>query len=160
MFCSSPPILGFLMNRVDSSFRTTTSPMFIHTGDDSSLTRIPKIVLPILAFLAGFVFLPFEIAIAFTAVVILGAFLCCECLDTRKIQQQYEKRFMSIRPRMPGFQPPEQKGGPAFPTPEQKGPSAQPLPLRTPFPINTSVPTTGGFSPQGFPASRSGFWPN
>ena len=81
--------------------------------------RTTKVALPILASLAGLVFLPLEIAIAFTAVVIIGAFLCCECLDIRKTEQQYENRFM-IPPRMPGFQTPEHKGDVSFPTQEAK----------------------------------------
>jgi hypothetical protein len=71
---------------------------------DSFLVRIAKIALPIFASLAGFVFLPFEAAIAMSAVVTtIGALFFGGCLDCKSMKKIF--KFAPSLNQMPQARP-------------------------------------------------------
>jgi hypothetical protein len=61
--------------------------------------RTAKIALPIFASLAGFVFLPFEAAIAMSAVVTIGALFFGGCLDCKSIKKIFKPSGSNLQSR-------------------------------------------------------------
>ncbi len=74
------------MIRVDQQPISTTLPLPATQTENKSCC-ITNIALPIIAALAGFVFLPFEFAIVLAGVVAIGALLCNGCIDSESIKK-------------------------------------------------------------------------
>jgi hypothetical protein len=78
LFSTKPQHKVYTMNVTRSSSNAPLTPIGSSPQDDSYLSgRVKKIVLAIFASLVGFVFLPFKMALILTAVVTIGAVMCC-----------------------------------------------------------------------------------